>query len=335
MIYVDPTDTIEKLRIMKAKRILLQLPDGLKPRVFEYFNALSKEFNVIVSSEGFYGACDTGTMDVYGKVDCIVQLGHSRIPNIDYPIPVIFEEYLEDAQENFQNVDFSIISNSGYKKIGVLYSIQYKDTAENVKEHMRSIGFEVYTGKKDSRISYDGQVLGCNYSSLHSISSEVDCFLVISTGIFHSLGAQLSTDKEVFILDLNDRTLTSMMERTERIKRKRYLSIFSVKEAKKFAVVVDSKVGQYRIKVAERIMDVLKRNEKEVVLVYTNESNPTDFSNMRCDAVVFTGCPRVPIDDQERYEMPVLTVTEFFMVFNGNGNGRYVMDEIVGVDPVR
>ena len=51
MIYVDPTETIEKLRAMKAKRILLQLPDGLKPRVFEYFNALSREFNVIVSSE--------------------------------------------------------------------------------------------------------------------------------------------------------------------------------------------------------------------------------------------------------------------------------------------
>jgi 2-(3-amino-3-carboxypropyl)histidine synthase len=42
MIYVDPADTIEKLRKMKAKRILLQLPDGLKPRVFEYFNALSR-----------------------------------------------------------------------------------------------------------------------------------------------------------------------------------------------------------------------------------------------------------------------------------------------------
>ena len=47
MIYVDPADTIEKLRKMKAKRILLQLPDGLKPRVFEYFNALSNIFHKI------------------------------------------------------------------------------------------------------------------------------------------------------------------------------------------------------------------------------------------------------------------------------------------------
>ncbi len=320
---------------MKAKRILLQLPDGLKPRVFEYFSALSREFNVIVSSEGFYGACDIGTMDVYGKVDCIVQLGHSRIPNIDYPVPVIFEEYLEKPQEDFTGIDFSILSDSGCRKIGILYSIQYKDTANMIGLHLKTLGYDVFTGKKDDRIAYDGQVLGCNYRSLHSISMSADCFLVVSTGIFHSLGAQLSTDREVFILDLNDKSLTSMKERAERIKRKRYLKIFAAKEASRFAVVVDSKVGQYRIRIAQRIMDVLKEQGKEAVLVYTNESNPVDFANMRCDAVVFTGCPRVPIDDQERYEMPILTVAEFFMVFAGSGNGRYVMDEIVGVDPVK
>ncbi|EQD49876.1 diphthamide synthase subunit DPH2, partial [mine drainage metagenome] len=163
MIYVDPSETIKKLKEMKAKRILLQLPDGLKPRVFDYFTALSKEFNVIVSSEGFYGACDIGTMDVYGKVDCIVQLGHSRIPNIDYPIPVIFEEYLEKAQEDFSNVDFSILKESGYSKIGILYSIQYKNTEEIVSEYLRSLGYDVQKGKKDNRLAYDGRVLGCNY----------------------------------------------------------------------------------------------------------------------------------------------------------------------------
>ncbi|MCL4327758.1 MAG: diphthamide biosynthesis enzyme Dph2, partial [Candidatus Thermoplasmatota archaeon] len=43
---------------MGAKKILLQLPDGLKPQAYDLFNALSRQFSVVISSGGFYGACD-------------------------------------------------------------------------------------------------------------------------------------------------------------------------------------------------------------------------------------------------------------------------------------
>ncbi|EQD45080.1 Diphthamide synthesis, DPH1/DHP2 [mine drainage metagenome] len=59
---------------------------------------------------------------------------------------------------------------------------------------------------------------------------------------------------------------------------------------------------------------------------------PPDYENMRCDAVVFTGCPRVPIDDQERYTMPILTATEFRAAIRARKDSRYVMDEIVATD---
>ena len=94
MVYLDPEPVIKKLKEMNARRILLQLPDGLKPHVFSYFTKLSQNFSVIVSSSGFYGACDTGTRDEYGNVDAVVQMGHTEIPNVNYGVPVIFEEYI-------------------------------------------------------------------------------------------------------------------------------------------------------------------------------------------------------------------------------------------------
>ncbi|MCL5989531.1 MAG: diphthamide synthesis protein, partial [Candidatus Thermoplasmatota archaeon] len=51
-----------------------------------------------------------------------------------------------------------------------------------------------------------------------------------------------------------------------------------------------------------------------------------------CDAVVFTGCPRVPIDDAGKFKMPVLTPPEFQQLFGLKKAGKYVMDEIVSVD---
>ena len=85
MLSVDVEDTIKKLEGMNARKILLQLPDGLKPHAFDYFNSLSAKFSVIISSDPFYGACDVGNAEIYKDVDCIVQYGHSEIPNVKYP----------------------------------------------------------------------------------------------------------------------------------------------------------------------------------------------------------------------------------------------------------
>ena len=113
-------EVIRQLDDIKARKILLQLPDGLKPHVFDYFSRLSEKFSVIVSSESFYGACDISTMDVYRDVDCIVQLGHSEIPNIEYPKPVIFMEYRIQGEIGIDDEAFQPLKEKGHKKIGLL-----------------------------------------------------------------------------------------------------------------------------------------------------------------------------------------------------------------------
>ncbi len=332
---LDLDETIVKLNEMGAKKILLQLPDGLKPHVFEYFNRLSSGFNIIVSSESFYGACDIGSRDVYSGVDAIVQLGHSEIPNIKYPKPVLFLEYRDSHKIEFRESMFDSLKAGGYRRIGLLCSVQYIDHMHEVDAVLKRMGFTTVTGIPDKRMKYPGQVLGCNFSSAHSIQNSVDCLLIVTTGKFHGIGAQLSTETDVFILDLNDLSLKNIKEETDRFIRKRYASISRALDAKKFCVVVDTKVGQYREKVAGVIVERIREMGREAVILTANEANPTDYSNMRCDAVVFTGCPRVPIDDAEKFAMPILTVTEFQMLFSRKPPRRYVMDEIVAVDEIR
>ncbi|WP_393971193.1 diphthamide biosynthesis enzyme Dph2 [Oxyplasma meridianum] len=332
---LDLNETIVKLNEMGAKKILLQLPDGLKPHVFDYFNKLSASFNIIVSSESFYGACDIGSRDVYSHVDAIVQLGHSEIPNIKYPKPVIFLEYRDSHKIVFPEDIFNSLKAGGYRKIGLLCSVQYIDHMKEVDSILKKMGFSTVTGIPDRRMKYPGQVLGCNFSAAHAIQNSVDCLLIVTTGKFHGIGVQLSTSTDVFILDLNDLSLKNIKDETDRFIRKRYVGISRALDAEKFCVVVDTKVGQYREKVAEVIVDRIREMGREAVILKANEANPTDYSNMRCDAVVFTGCPRVPIDDADKFAMPILTVTEFQMLFSKNPPKRYVMDEIVAVDEIK
>ena len=325
-------EVIRQLDDIKARKILLQLPDGLKPHVFDYFSRLSEKFSVIVSSESFYGACDISTMDVYRDVDCIVQLGHSEIPNIEYPKPVIFMEYRIQGEIGIDDEAFQPLKEKGHKKIGLLCSVQYVDQMHHVKGILDRMGFETYIGRQDARMKHPGQVLGCNFSSAHSISAKVDCLVVVSTGRFHAIGAQLASEKEVFILDMNERRLIPIKEETDRFLRRRYAKISRAMNARKICVVADTKIGQYRIRLAETIMEQAKSLGMQSVLLTANDVRPSDYENMRCDAVVFTGCPRVSIDDQDKFTMPILTPPEFQQLFKLKDTTKYVMDEIVAVD---
>ena len=331
-VHVDTDEAVKRLRELGARKILLQLPDGLKPDVFRYFTEFSREFSVIVSSDPFYGACDIGNQEVYGKVDAIVKLGHSIIPNIEYPLPVIFVEYRSQARVEIDPHVFDVLAQSGYSRIGLLASIQYMDHMEMVRQILAGSGYQVQVGRQDSRMAYPGQVLGCNFSAAHSISAWADCYVVVSTGKFHGIGAQLASDKPVYILDLNLRRLVPMADETDQFLRRRYARISRALGANKFCVVVDTKIGQYRMKLASHIMKQVTDMGHEAVLITANDARPSDYENMRCDAVIFTGCPRVPIDEEERFPMPVLTPPEFQSLFGPNAGGRYVMDEIVSVD---
>ncbi|WP_010917597.1 diphthamide biosynthesis enzyme Dph2 [Thermoplasma volcanium] len=327
-IYKDIEEIRAALEHLGAKKILLQLPDGLKPEVYHYFNYLSANYNVVISSSPVYGACDIGPSSIYDKVDAIVQIGHSPMPNVKYPKPTIFVEHHYNAR--ISNIDTSLLEGK-YDRIGLLFSVQYKEVADEVRKIFENKGFTVIIGKKDGRMAYDGQVLGCNFSSVHSISYDVDAYVLVSTGQFHGIGAQLSTEREVFVLDLNDYKLHSMKDEADKFIRKRYAQIFRAKEARKICIISDTRIGQRRERLARIILRQVQQMGLEGILAVTDNISNQDLENMRCDAVVYTGCPRVPIDDQQKFTMPLLTPAEFEMGFVKNSN-RYVLDEIVSVD---
>jgi len=67
---------IKAIKKQKAKKVLLQLPDGLNPNAIEIVDVLEEQTNaqILIYSGTCFGACDipqdTGA-------DLIIQLGHS------------------------------------------------------------------------------------------------------------------------------------------------------------------------------------------------------------------------------------------------------------------
>lgn len=70
----------ERISKMKAKKVCIQLPDGLKPRAGEIQKELEKKTTatILIWAGSCFGACDTPQgLDKLG-VDLLVQFGHSE-----------------------------------------------------------------------------------------------------------------------------------------------------------------------------------------------------------------------------------------------------------------
>ena len=66
----------EKIKQEKAETVLIQLPDGLKPRAKEIQEELNKKTNakILIWAGSCFGACDIPNV----KADLIIQFGHSE-----------------------------------------------------------------------------------------------------------------------------------------------------------------------------------------------------------------------------------------------------------------
>jgi 2-(3-amino-3-carboxypropyl)histidine synthase len=77
---LDILGVISKIKENNAKNVLLQLPDGLKPKAKEIVDSIRKELdvNLFIWSGTNFGACDLPTHLEKLGIDLILHFGHSQ-----------------------------------------------------------------------------------------------------------------------------------------------------------------------------------------------------------------------------------------------------------------
>ncbi len=297
-----------------AKRVLIQLPEGLKPesprlaKIVEKAGALP-----IVSADPCYGACDLAIDEAEAlEVDLIVHYGHSKQVKYE-PVPTIYVE--ARAAVNVEEVVCKALPLiAKWRKIGLTTTIQHVQTLDETREYLLRSGKTVAIGDS-GRMGYPGQVVGCDYSNAKSIADEVEAFLFIGGGKFHALGVALATSKPTVVADPFDNHVFQVNEEAAKIVKQRWASIEEAKSAKTFGVVVGLKLGQKRLEQALSVRDSLEKNQKSVVLFVAREITPEALMEFpSIDAYVNTACPRISIDDAPRFKKPLLTINEALVV---------------------
>lgn len=75
---------ISEIKKSKAKIVLLQFPDGLKPyatAIVEHFEKHFPDVNFLIWLEKCYGACDIPVLgkELEKKIDLVIQFGHNEM----------------------------------------------------------------------------------------------------------------------------------------------------------------------------------------------------------------------------------------------------------------
>jgi len=297
-----------------AKRVLLQLPEGLKPegprlaKIIEKTGALP-----IISADPCYGACDLATAEAERLgIDLIIHFGHAKLVKHEQ-VPTVYVEARATVTVG-DAVEKSVPLLSKYDKIGLTTTVQHVQTLDEAREILVRAGKTVVIGDA-GRINYPGQVIGCDYSNIKSVANDVEAFLFIGGGRFHALGVALSTSKPTIIADPYENRAYSIDEEAQKVLKQRWACIEEAKHAKTFGVLVGLKLGQKHFDDALKIKEIAEKNGKTAFLFTIREILPEALMEFpTVDAYVNTACPRISLDAPSKFLKPVLTVNEFMVV---------------------
>ena len=306
-----------KTEIVKrgAKRVLLQLPEGLKPEgpklasLVEEAGALA-----FVAADPCYGACDLAVHEAkILDADLLVHFGHSPMSKKPGRIPVIYVEAKAKLGAK-KALKKALPLVASWKRIGLVTTVQHVDMLGEAKDTLLKSGKVVSVGDA-GHLKYAGQVVGCDYSNAMVVTKDVDAFVFVGGGRFHAVGVELATSKPTVVADPYEQRAYLVDAEAQRIRKQRWASIQQAIQSERFGVLIGVRTGQQRVEVALRIRASLTKAGKQTTLLAIRELTPDSLLEFpSIDAYVNTACPRISLDDAAKFQKPVLTIKEALVV---------------------
>jgi len=305
----------QEIAKLDAKRVLIQLPEGLKPQGPQLASMIERTGALpLVSADPCYGACDLSMSEAESLgVDLILHFGHSRMVKHE-KIPTIYLEARASVAID-EALEKSLPLLANYKTVGLTTTVQHLQNLDLAREMLVRAGKTVFIGDA-SRTCYSGQVTGCDHSNAKSVADDVDAFLFVGGGQFHALGIYAATSKPTIVADPYDNRAFEIDPIAQKTIRQRWAGIEEARQAKTFGIIVGLKLGQNHLDTALKIKGIIEKNKKTAHLLAVREVSPETLLEFpTIDAYVNTACPRISLEAPSKFSKPILTMGELKVVF--------------------
>ncbi len=316
MIKIPINRITREIKKRRAKKVLIQAPEGIKPRLSKILPLIEAKTGteLILHAESCFGACDLASIDAkrLGATP-IIHVGHTSFDNGQEEDIVFIDAY--DEVELGETLQSEILRVTAGKVVGLAASIQYLPLLHKLKEDLEERGRKVLMGFPSSKNLLPGQILGCDVSTVKAVAPEVDEFLVVSGGVFHGLGVALWTGKKTWRIDPYRDELIDFSLLTKKKLAIIAAKIDEARRAEDFGVIIGIKEGQKRMDQFQHVACDLRKMGKQVVELAMGEISPEKVRSYDwIECFVQTLCPRISIDDIEKFGVPVLSYEQFLIL---------------------
>lgn len=329
---IDVEWIVERLSRSQAKRLAVQLPEGMLQYGLYIAKCLEERLEgaeVYLHADQTFGACDLhyGELEASIRPDAIVHVGHSPYPaELAHPgleprgAKVVYAPALSKTavSEDMVSRAVEVLSRRySARRVSVATTAQHVHIVPRVVDMLTRRGLDVPKPRSLRPYYSEAQVIGCDYRVVRR--KDVDAYVYLGGGIFHPLGLYLATLKPVVRIDPYSGMVEDLTPEGEKLYRNRLYHVGRAIGARRWGIIAGLKTGQYRPWLIKRLADKILDRGGEYLLIaseVTTLSQLVAVDNDWFDAFIVTSCPRLPTDDFWSYEKPVLTPGEAFMALD-------------------
>lgn len=302
--------TIWRIREMKAKRVALQMPEGLLMFSLVISDIIERftEADTIIMGDVTYGACcvDDFTAKALGA-DLLVHYGHSCLIPVDQTAGIkvlyVFVDIKIDALHFIESVKLNFPKE---RKLALVSTIQFVATLHASAKELRDAEYDVVIPQ--SKPLSPGEILGCTAPRI----ADERVLIYLGDGRFHLEAAMISNPSlEAYKYDPYEKKFTREHYDHVEMRRNRKKAIDASRGAKKFGLILGTLGRQGSTKVMDHLQKRLKQHNRQAVIILLSEIFPTKLELFKdVDAFVQVACPRLSIDWGTAFPKPLLTPYE-------------------------
>lgn len=324
--------TIHRIRTSGAKRVALQLPEGLllfATTISDILTQFCPGIETLIMGDVTYGACciDDYTARALG-CDLLVHYAHSCLVPVDVTkikVLYVFVDISIDASHLLASLERNFASG---KTIAVVGTIQFNATIHGVRSSLERAGFNVVV-PQIAPLS-KGEILGCTSPRLKD-EEGVDMILYLGDGRFHLESIMIHNPTiPAYRYDPYSRKLTRETYGHEEMQSIRRSAIQTARKAQKWGLILGALGRQGNPHTMALIEKRLTERGIPWVNLLLSEIFPGKLAMMNdVECWVQVACPRLSIDWGYAFPRPLLTPYEALVALEVRedwGTGVYPMD---------
>ncbi|OTB04224.1 hypothetical protein M426DRAFT_59158 [Hypoxylon sp. CI-4A] len=326
--------TIHRIRSSGARRVALQMPEGLllfATTISDILTQFCPGIETLIMGDVTYGACciDDYTARALG-CDLLVHYAHSCLIPVDVTqikVLYVFVDISIDTSHLLATLERNFAPP---KTVAVVGTIQFNATIHGVRAALERAGFQVLI-PQIAPLS-KGEILGCTSPRLAD-EEHVDLILYLGDGRFHLESIMIHNPAiPAYRYDPYSRRLTRETYGHEEMQSLRRDAIGTARRARRWGLILGSLGRQGNPHTMALIEAKLREMGIPFVNLLLSEIFPGKLAAMRdVECWVQVACPRLSIDWGYAFPRPLLTPYEALVALNerrdwSQTGGVYPMD---------